>query len=134
MYHSIRALFKNEKRITWTLDNSYHSYVQVYDKRIRFNHGHLGWRYNMGLGGVHGPLWKVISQTWDKQMKADLTICGHYHTLTPASIGRPYMVNGSVIGVTPYGMQFGYEPPAQIYFLVHNKYGIVNQRALYVSE
>jgi hypothetical protein len=132
MYHMIRSLFKDEKRITWTLDNSYHSYVKVYNKTIRFNHGHLGWRYNMGLGGVHGPLWKVISQTWDKQRKADLTICGHYHTLTPASIARPYMVNGSVIGVTPYGMSFGYEPPAQIYFLVHSKYGVVNQRALYL--
>jgi hypothetical protein len=134
MYHTIRALFRDEKRITWTLDNSYHSYVQVYDKTVRFNHGHLGWRYNMGLGGVHGSLWKVISQTWDKQRKADLTVCGHYHTLTPASMGRPYMVNGSIIGVTPYGMQFGFEPPAQMYFLIHNKYGIVNQRALFVDE
>lgn len=134
MYHTLRSLFKDEKRLTWTLDNSYHSYVQVYDKTLRFNHGHLGWRYQMGLGGVHGPLWKVISQTWDKQRKADLTICGHYHTLTPASMGRPYMVNGSVIGVTPYGMQFGYEPPAQMYFLIHNKYGIINQRALFVDQ
>jgi len=134
MYHTIRSLFKDEKRITWTLDNSYHSYVQVYDKTIRFNHGHLGWRYQMGLGGVHGPLWKVISQTWDKQRKADLTVCGHYHTLTPASMGRPYMVNGSVIGVTPYGLNFGYEPPAQMYFLIHNRYGIVNQRALFVDQ
>lgn len=134
MYHTIRTLFKDEKRVTWTLDNSYHSYVRVYDKTIRFNHGHLGWRYQMGLGGVHGPLWKVISQTWDKQYKADLTVCGHYHTLTPASMGRPYMVNGSVIGVTPYGLNFGFEPPAQMYFLVHNKYGIVNQRALFVDQ
>lgn len=133
MYHSLRLLFKDEKRITWTLENSYHSYVNVYGKVIRFNHGHLGWRYNMGLGGVHGPLWKVISQTWDKQVKADLSICGHYHTLTPSSISRPYMVNGSVIGVTPYGMSFGYEPAAQIYFLMHSKYGVINQRALYLD-
>jgi hypothetical protein len=133
MYHHIKSYFKDEKRVTWTLDNSYHSYVQLYDKVIRFNHGHLGWRYQMGLAGVHGPLWKVVSQTWDKQQKADLTVCGHYHTLTPASLARPYIVNGSTIGITPYGMSFGYEPPAQMYFLVHEKYGIVGQRPLFVD-
>ena len=133
MYHHIKSYFKDEKRVTWTLDNSYHSYVKVYDKTLRFNHGHLGWRFNDGLGGVHGPLWKVISQKWDKQHKADLTVCGHYHTLTPASLARPYIVNGSTIGITPYGMSFGYEPPAQMYFLVHEKYGIVGQRPLFVA-
>lgn len=134
MYHHIKAYFKSEKRVSWTLENSYMSYVQVYDKTIRFCHGHLGWRYNDGLGGVHGPLWKVISQKWDKQKKADLTVCGHYHTLTPAALARPYIVNGSTIGVTPYGMSFGYEEPAQMYFLVHDKFGIVNQRPLFVAR
>lgn len=134
MYHHIKSYFKTEKRITWTLDNSYMSYVKVYEKTIRFCHGHLGWRYNDGLGGVHGPLWKVISQKWDKQRKADLTICGHYHTLTPAALARPYIVNGSTIGITPYGMSFGYEEPAQMYFLVHDKFGIVNQRPLFVAR
>lgn len=76
MYHAIKAFFANEKRITFQLDNSYHSYLQVYNKTIRFNHGHMGWRYQDGMGGVHGPLWKVISQRWDKQIKADLTCCG----------------------------------------------------------
>ena len=133
MYNILRDRYKHEKRVTWTMDRAYHTYIQVYDKTVRFNHGHLGWRYNLGLGGVHGPLWKVISQTWDKQRRADLTVCGHYHTLTPASIGRPYMVNGSVIGVTPYGMNFGFEPPAQIYFLIHSRYGVVNQRALFLE-
>lgn len=134
MYHHLRSYFSKEKRVTWTLDNSYLTYIQVYNKTIRFCHGHLGWRYNDGLGGVHGPLWKVISQKWDKQKQADLTCCGHYHTLTPASLARPYIVNGSTIGVTPYGMSFGFEEPAQMYFLVHDKYGIVNQRPLFVAR
>lgn len=76
MYHAIRQHFLHEPRITFQLDNSYHSYVHVYNKVIRFNHGHLGWRYNDGMGGVHGPLWKVLSQRWDKQIKADLTVVG----------------------------------------------------------
>lgn len=133
MYHAIKMVFADNPNIEFQLDNSYHSYLKVYDKTIRFNHGHLGWRYNQGLGGVHGPLWKVISQTWDNQIAADLTVCGHYHTFTPAALGRPYIVNGSVIGASPYGIQYGYEEPAQMFFLIHNKYGVVGQRPLFVN-
>lgn len=134
MYHALRQSFVGDDKITWQLDNSYHSYVKVYDKTIRFNHGHIGWRYNQGLGGVHGPLWKAISQVWDNQIAADLTCCGHYHTFTPASLGRPYMVNGSTIGVSPYGSSYGFEQPAQMFFLLHNKYGVVGQRPLFVDQ
>jgi hypothetical protein len=84
MYHSIRAFFREDRAVTFTLERSYHSYVNVYGKVIRFNHGHLGWRYNNGLAGIHGPVWKCITQTWDKQIKADMTCFGHYHTYTPA--------------------------------------------------
>lgn len=135
MYHAIKAHFSGEKRITFQLDNSYHSYLKCYEKTIRFNHGHLGWRFNDGMGGVHGPLWKVISQKWNHQVKADLSICGHYHSLTFSSLSRPYLVNGSTVGMSPYSMSFstGAEPPAQAYFLVHSKYGIVGQRPLFAE-
>ena len=135
MYHAIKAQYAREPRITFQLDNSYHSYLKCYDKVIRFNHGHLGWRYNDGMGGVHGPLWKVISQKWNHQVKADLTVCGHYHSLTFAALSRPYIVNGSTVGISPYSLSFstGAEPPAQAYFLVHSKYGIVGQRPLFAE-
>lgn len=132
MYHAIKQFFKNDKNVTFTLNPSYHSYVEVYGKMIRFNHGHLGWRYNDGLAGIHGPAWKCITQRWDKQIPAHMTCFGHYHTYTPASIGRPYMCNGSLIGVSPYSMQYGSEPPTQTYFLVSSRYGFINQRPLFV--
>lgn len=134
MYHAVKAKFAHEKRITFQFDNSYHSYLKCYGRTIRFNHGHIGWRYNDGLGGLHGPAWKAISQRWDKQIRADLTCFGHYHQLTPASLGRPYIANGSTIGVSPYSISFGAEPPAQAYFLVHSKYGIVGQRPLFADN
>ena len=130
MYHALKMRFP---QFAWTIDNSYHSYVKVYDKILRFNHGHIGWRYNDGLGGVHGPLWKAITQRWDKQIRADLTCCGHYHQSIPAGRSRPYTVNGSLIGPTPYSLSFGNEPPIQNYFMVHGKYGIVAQRPLLVG-
>jgi len=133
MYHAIAAIFRGEKRVTFQMDNSYHSYLKVYDKTVRFCHGHMGFRYNDGMGGVHGPLWKVISQRWDKQIPAHLTCIGHYHTYTPASLGRSYIANGSTIGVSPYSLSFGAEPPCQAYFLVHSKYGIVGQRPLFAE-
>ena len=133
MYHAVKAQFAQEKRISFQLDNSYHSYLKCYGKTIRFNHGHIGWRYNDGLGGLHGPAWKAITQRWDKQIRADLTCFGHYHQYTPASLGRPYVCNGSTIGVSPYSISFGAEPPAQAYFLVHSKYGIVGQRPIFAE-
>lgn len=134
MYHAIKAKFASEKRITFQLDNSYHSYLKCYGKTIRFNHGHIGWRYQDGMGGVHGPAWKVITQKWDKQVRADLTCMGHYHQYTPSALSRAYIINGSTVGVSPYSLSFGYEPPAQAYFLVHSKYGIVGQRPLFAEN
>ena len=133
MYHALKSRYES-KTVKFVLENSYHTYLSVEGKVLRFNHGHLGWRYNDGLGGVHGPLWKVISQKWDKQIKADLTICGHYHTYTPSALARGYLLNGSTIGATPYSLNFGYEAPSQAYFLVHSKYGIVSQRPLFVDS
>lgn len=133
MYHAIAQYFKDEERVTFQLDNSYNSYVTVYNKTIRFAHGHMGWRYIDGMGGVHGPFWKYISQRADKQIKADLSVAGHYHTYTPAARGRAYIVNGSLIGATPYSLNYGFEEPIQAYFLVHSKYGIVGQRPLFVD-
>lgn len=132
VYHALKARFES-KQVKFVLENSYNTYIQVENKMLRFNHGHLGWRYNDGLAGVHGPLWKWITQKADKQIKADLTICGHYHSYTPSSLSRGYAVNGSTIGSTPYSLNFGYEPPAQLYFLVHSRFGIVGQRPLFVD-
>jgi len=134
MYHNLKNRFKSAKNVTWQLDNSYNSYLDCYGKTVRFNHGHLGWRWNDGLAGLHGPVWKCITQKWDKQIKADLTCFGHYHTYTPAATARPYIGNGSTIGASPYGIQVGYEPPSQAYFLIHDKYGIVGQRPLFVDS
>jgi len=135
MYHNLKQMFEAYENITFQLDNSYQTYVEVYGKTIRFNHGHHDWRYNDGMGGVHGPLHKVITQKWDKQIKADLTCTGHYHTYTPASTlkSRNYIVNGSTIGAAPYGLGFGYEDPIQAFFLVHNRYGLVAQKPLLVG-
>lgn len=133
MYHAVKKHFDGDSNITFQLDNSYHSYVKVYDKVIRFNHGHLHFRYNKGLAGIHGPLGKVINETWNKQIRADLTCIGHYHTLIPAGLERRYIANGSTIGMAPYGLAFGFEPPAQAMFIVHKKYGIIGQRPLFVD-
>ena len=53
--------------------------------------------------------------------------------LADRPLARSYTVNGSLIGATPYSLSYGYEDPAQAYFLVHSKYGIVGQRPLFVD-
>ena len=135
MYHNLRKMFEGYDRLTFQFDNSFHSYVEVYGKTVRFNHGHQGWRYNKGQAGLHGPLFKAIREVWDLQHKADLTCVGHYHTYTPAASlkSRNYVCNGSTIGAAPYGMHFGYEDPMQAFFLIHNKYGLVAQKPILVA-
>ena len=133
IYHAIRKQFKGVENVNFVLENGYQTYIPVYGKNHRFNHGHLGWSYRDGLGGVHGPLWKVISQKWNNQIMAVHTDCGHLHTYTPSAPGRPYSVNGSLIGLSAYSMHFGFEEPIQAYHLIHSEYGIVNQRPMLVD-
>jgi len=70
---------------------------------------------------VHIPLRKAVSQ-WDKMKKANLTVMGHFHTMTD---GGSYIVNGSLIGYNAFGqfIKADYEPPQQVFFLVHNRKG-----------
>lgn len=55
-------------------------------------------------------------------INADLDVLGHLHQYTPM---RRYVVNGSVVGFSPYGMALSSfnkgEPPTQAFFLIDKK-------------
>jgi hypothetical protein len=86
-------------------------------------------KFGGGIGGITIPIRKKLA-AWDKAQRADLTVMGHFHQFMD---GGDFLVNGSLIGVTPYSMQFGFEEPIQSYFLIHSKFGIVGQRPLFVD-
>lgn len=127
MYYNMRDLLVNEPRVKFQIAEGYHSYVRLFDGKyvIRFHHGH-GMNYGGGVGGLTIPVNKSIAQ-WNKGVKADLDVFGHFHTKMDA---HNFVSNGSLIGYNAYALRIkaDYEPPSQSFFLVNKKY---NSKGIY---
>ncbi len=108
------------KGIKFQLPTGYFNYLTVYGNKIRCHHGD-NVRFQGGVGGIHIPLNKAISQ-WNKAKHADLDLLGHWHS---RKIERGYVINGSVVGYSEYAQSIkaDFEPPAQCFFIMHPKYG-----------
>lgn len=117
-YHTLADLFKDEPRVTWMIAESYHTYVTVYDKTIRFHHGH-NIKYGGGVGGLTIPANKAIAQ-WNKTTWADYDCFGHLHQQFD---GGNFLCNGSNIGYNPFAIAIkaGFEKPKQTFFLIDKK-------------
>lgn len=119
MYNFLAAFFKGNKRVTFVLSRSYHNYLDVFGYKIRFHHGHAV-NFGGGLGGLTIPMIKQI-QRWDNDQKAYLSVCGHFHQKMD---GERFIVNGSLIGDSPYGKRLGFTGrPEQVFFLIDRDHG-----------
>lgn len=120
MYRHLEAYYRNEPRITFIVAPGMHSYVSVYDKVIRFHHGHAV-KYGGGVGGIYIPVNKAIAQ-WNKARHADLDIFGHFHQLRD---GGNFICNGSLIGYNAFAQSIkaDYEEPQQAMVLIDKKRG-----------
>lgn len=116
--------------IEWQLPTGYHNWLQVYDTRIRLHHGESV-RYQGGVGGMTIPLNKAIAQ-WNRARPADLDILGHWHQRIST---REAIVNGSLIGYSPFSVEIkaAYEPPAQAFALIHQRYGKTVEAPIFVD-
>lgn len=115
IYKHLAKHFENEKRITFIIEENYLTYLQIYDKRIRFHHGHA-FRYGGGIGGLYIPLLKYVLRL-NEQQHADIDVMGHWHT----HIHIPQaLINGSVCGFNAYSSKLGFkpEPPTQQFQLI----------------
>lgn len=117
MYYNLAARFP---QLNWVIAEGLHTYLKVYDKVIRFHHGDT-----ISFGGVQGPymyLNRRIYQ-WDEGHKADYSIQGHLHSYTVGT--RRWLINGSLIGYSPYALTFGgeFQPPIQSFLLMDKKRG-----------
>lgn len=121
MYHFLADHFKKEKRVKFVIASGQMSYLDIYNTRIRFMHGHTI-RYGGGVGGIYIPVNKAIGQ-WDKSCRADLTVFGHFHQLRD---GGNFICNGSLIGYSSFALSIkaDYEKPRQALFLVNSKHGV----------
>jgi len=120
IYHLIAHNFKD--KIKFIIDNSYFTYFQIYDKTLRWHHGHA-FRYAGGIGGLYVPLQRYRLKV-NQQRRADLDLIGHWHT-TDFLRNTKSIINGSVCGFDAYAMRFGFEPepPQQQYLIQDSKRG-----------
>lgn len=121
MYALMARHFRAETRIRFLSEPGYHTYLPVYDRVIRFHHGHEI-RYQGGVGGIAIPTNKAVA-SWNVGRRADLDVFGHFHQqLTDAG---PWVANGSLIGWSPFAISIKaqYQRPKQALFLVDKKRG-----------
>ena len=126
LYHDMKKIFEDWggfNNLTWHIPKSELTYVDVYDKKLRFGHGDH-FRFIGGVGGVAVPLmkWLYRSNSFTK-VRADMTFIGHWHQqLKPAS---NCFINGAVIGYNSYAAGLGFipEPPMQIFSLLDSERG-----------
>lgn len=130
MYRHLAEMFEGEKRIRFIIPEGMISYHNILGTTVRFLHGH-SIRYQGGVGGIHIPVRKAIAQ-WDRVHKADMTVLGHFHQ---AMWGGHYVVNGSLIGYNAFGefIKADYEPPRQMFFLVHEGRGVTGANYVWLD-
>lgn len=120
MYLHLAAYFRSEPRVQFQIAEGMHSYVQIYDVMVRFQHGHAV-KYGGGVGGIYIPLNKAIAQ-YNKAQHADLDVLGHFHQMRD---GGNFIVNGSLIGFNSFALSIraDFERPRQTMFLIDKKRG-----------
>ena len=118
MYHVMESYFRDNKRVHFVIEDSYHTYLTVYNQTIRFHHGHAI-KYGGGVGGLTIPVNKAIAQ-WNKTRNADLDVFGHWHQQFD---GGNFLCNGSLIGYNAFALfiKAGFEAPKQLFFLIDKK-------------
>ena len=131
MYAYLAAQYQNEPRVQFVMDDGYHTYLNIYDKKLRFHHGHAI-QYQGGIGGLFIPAFKAVSQ-WDKAIRADLDVFGHFHQTKD---GGKFMCNGSLIGFNAFAVRIkaDFEVPQQSLFMVDKKRGITCKWPIYVEK
>lgn len=121
MYRFLAEAFKGEKRVKFDIAAGNMIYHDIFPNyRLRAIHGDQV-KYGGGVGGLTIPLNKWVMRQ-DQSVKADLTALGHFHQKLD---GGNWLVNGSLIGATPYSQWFGFSPeePGQMLTLIHSRNG-----------
>ncbi len=128
MYRTMQDIFADEKRVKFIVAEGYHTYLDIYQWKFRFHHGH-SINYGGGVGGLLIPARKAVLN-WNMALPVDYDVFGHFHQqmLDAGNI----ITNGSLIGYNTYALRIkaSYEPPRQGFFLVHQKYGKTASHAI----
>jgi len=105
LYKHLERYFSSEKRVKFLIDNSYFTYLKIYDFVNRCHHGHII-RFAGGIGGLTVPLIKAVLRA-NEQIKADFDWMGHFHS----RMALPNVfINGSICGFNGYAARKGFRP------------------------
>lgn len=120
MYAQLARVFTSESRVEFRVANSKMLYRKFFDYNIRLIHGD-DIMYGGGIGGITIPIRKKLA-AWDKAIKADLTVMGHFHQFMD---GGDFLVNGSLIGYNTFAQSIGASPEEarQAFFIIHERNG-----------
>lgn len=119
LYDMIAFHFKDEKRIKMVAPNGSVATIEIYGLKIGFVHGHHGFRYLDGVGGLYIPARKYIMRKFSKG-NYYLVCMGHHHQYLQDTM---FLCNGSMIGYDQYADSCGfpYDIPKQTFFLIESK-------------
>lgn len=120
MYQQLARTLSGEPRVEIRVANSKMLYRKFFNYNLRLIHGDdIG--FSGGVGGITIPIRKKLA-AWDKAIKADLTIMGHFHQFID---GGDFLVNGSLIGYNTFAQAIGASPEEarQAFFIIHERNG-----------
>ncbi len=122
-YQALAARWAHDPRVDFRIADADFCFLTIFGRTIRFHHGDAI-HYGGGILGLSVPVHKKINR-WNKSIRAELDIFGHYHQL---QWGGDFVCNGSVVGYNSYAQRIGceYEPPQQAFLLFDKKWGLVH--------
>lgn len=121
MYARIAEKFLQNPRVSLALSPGGMVYRRFFSSyTIRLLHGYEI-KYAGGIGGLTVPQKRMIAG-WDRGIRANLTVHGHYHQQLN---GGDSISNGSLIGYNAFAQRIAAspEPPQQSFFAVHERNG-----------
>ncbi len=129
MYHQLRRTWADNNKVQFYISDGDFLRLKVHQTNLGFHHGHAA-KFGGGVGGVTVPLFKATAK-WNTYGECDVWNVGHFHQLY--DLPR-LVVNGSLIGTSPYGMSVGgFEAPAQASYLIDAKRGKCMSTTLWVE-
>lgn len=119
LYDAIAYHFKGNPRIEMVAPHGSVAMIEVYGLKICFVHGHHGFRYLDGVGGLYIPARKYVMRKFGK-LNPYLVCMGHHHQYLQDTY---FICNGSMIGYDQYADSCGfpYDIPKQTFFLIEDK-------------
>lgn len=118
IYAHLRKRFLENPAIQFVIGDGEYAYTDIYGFKLRYTHGHRI-KFGGGVGGLTIP-WTKHVMRMNRENPADFTIGGHLHTFT-VNYENGFLVNGSLIGDTPYSLPFGHQEPCQGMVVVDRK-------------